>query len=57
MNKLDLIPEADREKRAKAFVKKLGWKGPWYLVSGMTGEGTKELCFAIMEHVETHRRD
>jgi len=26
-------------------------------VSGMTGEGTKELCFAIMEHVETHRRD
>jgi GTP-binding protein len=57
MNKMDLIPEADREKRAKAFVKKLGWKGPWYLVSGMTGEGTKELCFAIMEHVETHRRD
>jgi GTP-binding protein len=57
MNKLDLIPEADREKRAKAFVKKLGWKGPWFLVSGMTGEGTKELCFAIMEHVETHRRD
>jgi len=57
MNKLDLVPEADREKRAKAFVKKLGWKGPWYLVSGMTGEGTKELCFAIMEHVETHRRD
>jgi GTP-binding protein len=57
MNKMDLIPEADREKRAKAFVKKLGWKGPWFLVSGMTGEGTKELCFAIMEHVETHRRD
>jgi GTP-binding protein len=57
MNKLDLIPEADRDKRAKAFVKKLGWKGPWFLVSGMTGEGTKELCFAIMEHVETHRRD
>ena len=57
MNKMDLIPEAEREKRAKAFVKKLGWKGPWYLVSGMTGEGTKELCFAIMEHVETHRRD
>ena len=57
MNKMDLIPEAEREKRAKAFVKKLGWKGPWYLVSGMTGEGTKELCYAIMEHVETHRRD
>jgi GTP-binding protein len=57
MNKMDLIPEAEREKRAKAFVKKLGWKGPWFLVSGMTGEGTKELCFAIMEHVETHRRD
>ena len=55
MNKLDLIPEADREKRAKAFVKKLAWKGPWYLVSGMTGEGTRELCFAIMEFLEANR--
>ena len=55
LNKLDLIPEAEREKRAKAFVKKLAWKGPWYLVSGMTGEGTKELTFAIMDFLEANR--
>ncbi len=55
MNKLDLVPEAEREKRAKAFVRKLGWKGPWYLVSGMTGEGTRELCYAIMEFLEANR--
>jgi GTP-binding protein len=56
MNKLDLISEAEHDKRARAFVKKLGWKGPWYLVSGMTGEGTRELCFAIMDFLEANRR-
>ena len=55
MNKMDLIPEAEREKRAKAFVKKLGWKGPWFTVSAINGEGTRELCFAVMEFLEGAR--
>jgi GTP-binding protein len=37
-------------------VKKLGWKGPWYMVSAVNGEGTRELCFAIMEFLEANRR-
>ncbi len=55
LNKLDLLPEAERQKRAKDFVKKLAWKGPWYLVSGLTGEGTKELTYAIMDFLEANR--
>ena len=56
LNKADLIDAGEREKRAKAFVKKLGWKGPWYMVSAVNGEGTRELCFAIMEFLEANRR-
>jgi GTP-binding protein len=55
LNKADLLDPAEREKRARAFVKKLGWKGPWFTVSAINGEGTRELCFAIMEFLEGAR--
>jgi GTP-binding protein len=55
LNKADLLEPAEREKRAKAFVKKLGWKGPWFVVSAIKGEGTRELCFAVMEFLEAGR--
>ncbi|HQW39468.1 MAG TPA: GTPase ObgE [Usitatibacteraceae bacterium] len=55
LNKADLLEPAEREKRAKAFVKKLGWKGPWFTVSAISGDGTRELCFAIMEFLEGAR--
>jgi GTP-binding protein len=55
LNKADLLEPAQREKRAKAFVKKLGWKGPWFVISAMKGEGTRELCFAIMDFLEAAR--
>ena len=55
-NKADLLEEKDREKRAKAFVKKFGWKGPWFVVSAMKSEGTRELTFAIMDYLEEARR-
>jgi GTP-binding protein len=55
LNKADLLDPAERDKRARAFVKKLAWKGPWYVVSAIRGEGTRELCFAIMEFLENAR--
>ena len=55
-NKADLLEEKDREKRAKAFVKKFGWKGPWFVASAMKSEGTRELTFAIMDYLEEARR-
>ncbi len=56
LNKADLLDSAERDKRARAFVKKIAWKGPWFLVSAVKGEGTRELCFAIMEFLEAKRR-
>ncbi|MGE0355981.1 MAG: Obg family GTPase CgtA [Burkholderiales bacterium] len=55
LNKADLLDPAERDKRAKALVKKLAWKGPWFVVSAIRGEGTRELSFAIMEFLEAHR--
>ena len=55
LNKADLLPEADRDKRARAFVKKLAWKHPWFVVSAINGQGTRELCFAIMDFLEGKR--
>ncbi len=55
LNKADLLEPAEAQKRAKAFVKKFGWKGPWFLISAMKAEGTKELVFAAMEHLEREK--
>ena len=53
LNKMDMLPDEDRDKTVNAFLKKLRWKGPKYLISALTGEGCRELAFAIMAHVES----
>ena len=55
LNKADLLEPKEGEKRAKAFVKKLGWKEPWFLISGIKAEGTRELTFAVMDFLDAHR--
>jgi GTP-binding protein len=56
LNKADLLTPAEAQKRAKAFVKKLAWKDPWFLISGMKAEGTRELTFAVMDFLEESKR-
>ena len=55
LNKADLLEGPERERRARAFVKKLGWKGPWFVVSAIKGEGCRELTFAVMDFLDTAR--
>jgi len=47
-NKADLLPPEERESRAKAIVRRLRWKGPWFVVSAATGEGTRDICLRAM---------
>ena len=54
LNKADVIPET-AEKTAKAIVRKLKWKAPWFLVSAATGEGTQKVCYAVMEFLEANK--
>jgi GTP-binding protein len=52
LNKVDLLPEADAQKLCNAIVRRLRWKGPVYRISGLTRQGTKELCQAIMRRLD-----
>jgi GTP-binding protein len=55
INKSDLLPPAEAEQRAKAIVRGLRHKGPWFLISGVAGTGTRELCEAVMTFLEQRR--
>jgi GTP-binding protein len=52
LNKIDLLPPGDAEKRCKEIVRRLRWKGPVYRISGATRQGTQELCRDIMRRLE-----
>lgn len=56
-NKRDLLAEdIDANQRAKDYVKRLRFRGPAFVISAIRGEGTRDLCFAIMDHIDHERR-
>ncbi|MGE3667306.1 MAG: Obg family GTPase CgtA [Steroidobacteraceae bacterium] len=55
LNKRDLLPGDEAEARAREIARRLRHKGPKFLISGVTGEGTKALCEAVMQHLEAER--
>ena len=56
LNKVDLLEKDEADKRVKAVVKGLKWKGPVFAISAMKSDGCRELTFAIMAHVEARRQ-
>jgi GTP-binding protein len=52
LNKIDLLPEDEREQRCQDVIEKLQWEGPIYQVSALASEGTEQLCWDIMERLE-----
>jgi len=57
LNKVDMIPEEERAKRIKAFIKAYGWKGPVFEISALTGEGCQQLCYAIQKDLDAKRQE
>ena len=55
LNKLDLLPPEQREKKIKAMVKKLRWRGPVYGISALAADGTKRLVQDVMVFLEEQR--
>jgi GTP-binding protein len=51
LNKVDLLPPESRDKTIRAFIRRLGWKGKTFTISALTGEGCKEIAYAVMEHI------
>src|SRR5579862_5220014 len=54
LNKRDLLPPEDAEKRAREIVRRLRFRGPHFLISAASGEGTRELCGAVMTFLQDH---
>jgi GTP-binding protein len=52
LNKVDLLPPEDAEKRCKDIVRRLKWKGPVYRISGLARQGTERLCEDLMTRLE-----
>src|SRR5688572_3925444 len=50
-NKIDLA--ADAEKRIAAIVRALRWKGPWFKVSAISGEGCRAVCAEAYRFIST----
>ncbi|WP_339511566.1 Obg family GTPase CgtA [Pseudomonas sp. RL_15y_Pfl2_60] len=52
LNKSDQMLEEERDERVAEIVASLDWKGPVYVVSAISGEGTQRLCQDIMTYLE-----
>ena len=52
LNKIDQLPEDQREARCREIVDGLGWQGPVFRISALADIGTQALVHRIMEHVE-----
>jgi len=52
LNKIDLLPAADADRRCREIVRRLRWKGPVFRISGISRAGTAELSQALMRRIE-----
>jgi GTP-binding protein len=55
LNKTDLLPAEEREARCRDVVQRMGWRGPSFCVSALTGSGCRELTARVMEYLERAR--
>ncbi len=54
LNKIDAFPdEASRDEAIQNFLDGLHWTGPYYTLSALTQTGTKTLCHALMDAVNS----
>ncbi|MGO1692373.1 MAG: Obg family GTPase CgtA [Marinobacter sp.] len=52
LNKVDMVPEDEREAHCQAIIDELEWEGPVFRISALSGEGTKPLSQAVMRWIE-----
>lgn len=52
LNKVDLMPEDERESFCQDIVRQLDWQGPYFMISALSGVGVRFLCERIMTYLE-----
>ena len=55
LNKVDMLPAEDRQKRVREIVRRLRFKGPVFEISALTREGCEALMWAIWRHLTEER--
>jgi GTP-binding protein len=55
LNKIDMVPESERQARTADFVRRLRWKGPVFAVSALAREGLEDLVRRIYQHVASQQ--
>lgn len=57
LNKMDLVPEDERDQRCNEVIAALGWQGPVFRISSLGRQGTSELVNAVMAYLEKTREE
>ncbi len=52
LNKIDLLSESEYAEKCDEVVARLNWKGPVFRISALNKQGTKELCYKLMDHID-----
>ena len=55
LNKIDQLPDDEREQRCSEILKQLDWQGPVFYISALKKQGTEALCYAIMNFLEEEK--
>lgn len=56
-NKIDALLPEDAEKMIQHILKKMGWKAPYFCISAISGEGTKELIQALWKYLNKDKEE
>lgn len=57
LNKIDLLPDEDRELFYQDILQRMQWEGRWFPISALSGEGCRALCGAVMDYLEAQSDD
>src|SRR5690606_15225920 len=54
LNKLDMV--ADPDAARQRFVELFDWQGPVFAISGLNGDGTQDLIWALQDYLDAEQR-
>jgi len=55
-NKIDLLPAEEADKRCQSIIEAIKWEGPVFKISAIKKEGTKELCYKLMDFIQESKK-
>lgn len=57
LNKIDKLPEENRQEVCQNIVRGLEWTGPLFQISALKKQGTEQLCYDLMSNIEQAKKE